>query len=41
MTARYGTATPKKYCIPGIREPSQAIRINAMTARNEKAYFIS
>jgi hypothetical protein len=33
--ARYGTATPKKYCIPGINEPNQAISINAMTAPSE------
>jgi len=39
--ARYGNAIPKRYGIPGICDPSQAIRIKAMTARNEKAYFIS
>ncbi|BCO10323.1 hypothetical protein GF1_26990 [Desulfolithobacter dissulfuricans] len=38
--ARYGTAIPKKYCIPGICDPIHAINTKAMTAANGKVYFI-
>ena len=38
--ARYGIATPKRYCIPGILDPIYAIIAKAITAANGKRYFI-
>jgi hypothetical protein len=38
--AKYGKATPNKYCIPGISDPIHAINTRAMTAARGKVYFI-
>ena len=38
--ARYGTAIPKIYCIPGMLAPIHENNTRATTAANGKVYFI-